>query len=139
MHYLNQKRFQNAWPLIQPSAAYYILNKPPRGACGWDFGSIKQLFPRWMASETKSVIRGYHYFQDGSVALHTIDFVQVDGKDREQFDMYYYYSANYGCDYKLAYMTGKNVRCHNCKEVKAGKRMYGKSAFPTIPEGKEEQ
>lgn len=90
-----------------------------------------------MSSETLSVIRGYHYFDDGSVALHTVDLVQVDGIDKEQFDMYYYYSAHYGCDYKLSYMTGRNIRCKDCKELKP--RLRSKANFPTIPEGQEEQ
>ncbi len=130
-HYLNQKRFHDAWPYIQPSAAYYILQKPPRGACGWDFGSIKQLFPRYMAAQTKSVIRGYHYFKDGSVALHTLDLVSSEGCEREQYDMYYYYAATFGCDYKLAYMTGRNLKCKDCKGLS---RKHKKSGFPQIPE-----
>ena len=123
--YLNQMRFHEAWPFVQPAAAYYILNKPVRGNCAYDFGSIKQLFPRWMSSQTKSIIRGFHYFDDGSVVLHTIDMVKQDGIDKEQFDMYYYYAATYGCDYKLSYVTGRNVQCPDCRQMQPGPMKTG--------------
>lgn len=122
-YYLNNKRFQDAWPLIYPSASFYIMRLCTGNVCKYEFGSIKQLFPAYVTTQTMSSIRGYHYFNDGSVALHTIDLVSQGGINKAQYEMYYYFSATHGCDLRLSYVTGRNLKCKKCclKLVTQGK------------------
>jgi hypothetical protein len=118
-YYLNNGRYADIWPLIHPSSSYYIQKLKACDNCIYEFGSLKNYFPTTIGTEIKSMLKGYHYFKDGSVALHTLDFVKQSGMCKETYEMYYYYSADHGCNYKLSYITGRNIKCKGCLKPQA--------------------